>query len=58
MTGNIVEVQLRKYIVFVRCEVVIFEVRKACVYLAMVYLLLVRACFFCNLRSMGLLQLC
>ena len=45
MASNIVEVQL-KYIVFVRCEAVIFEVLKACVYLAMVYLLVLCACFF------------
>ena len=42
----IAEVQFKKiYIVFVRCEAVIFEVLKACVYLAMAYLLVVRACF-------------
>ena len=47
MASNIAEVQ------FVRCEAVIFEVLKACVYLAMAYLL-VRACFFnCNLHSQG-----
>ena len=44
--SNIAEVQLKKkYIVFVRCEAVIFEVLKACVYLAMAYFLVVRACF-------------
>ena len=32
--------------VFFRCEAVIFEVLKTCVYLAMAYLLVVRACFF------------
>ena len=34
------------YIVFVRCEAVIFEVLKTCVCLAMTYLLVVRVCFF------------
>ena len=46
MASNIAEVELKKNIVFVRCEVVIFEVLKACVYLGMAYLLVVRACFF------------
>ena len=39
MASNIAQVQLKKKIVFVRCEVVIFEVLKTCVYLAMAYLL-------------------
>ena len=46
MASNIAEVQLKKYTVFVRCEEVIFEVPKTCVYLAMAYLLVVRVCFF------------
>ena len=48
---------LKKYIVFVRCEAVIFEVLKACVYLAMAYLLVVRACFLAIWTAKGLLQL-
>ena len=51
------EVQLKKYIVFVRCEVIIFEVLKACVSLAMAYLLVVHACFFAICTAKGLLQL-
>ena len=56
MASNVAEVQL-KNIVFVRCEAVIFEVLKACVYLVMVYLLVVRACFFVIFTAKGLLQL-
>ena len=56
-----VQVQLKKKsIVFVRCEAVIFdrsEVQKTCVYLAMAYLLVVRACFFAICIVKGLLQL-
>ena len=54
MASNIAEVQLKKNIVFVRCEAVIFEVLKACVYLAMAYLLVVRACFFAICTAKGL----
>ena len=36
----------KKKIVLVRCEAVIFEVLKTCVYLVMAYLLVVRAFFF------------
>ena len=57
MASNIAEVQLEKYIVFVRSEAVIFEVLKDCVYLAMAYLLVVRACFFAICTAKGLLQL-
>jgi len=57
MASNIAEVQLKKYIVFVRCEAVIFEVLKACVYLAKAYLLVVRACFFVICTAKGVLQL-
>ena len=57
MASNVAEVQLKKNIVFVRCEAVIFEVLKACVYLVMVYLLVVRACFFVIFTAKGLLQL-
>ena len=46
-----------KKIVFVRCEAVIFEVLKTCVYLAMAYLLVVRACFVAICIVKGLLQL-
>ena len=56
MASNIAEdkqvqaqLKKKKRIVFVRCEAVIFdrsEVQKTCVYLAMAYLLVVRACFF------------
>ena len=55
MASNIAEVQLKKYImtVFVRCEAVIFEVLRACVYLAMAYLLVVRACFFAICTRQG-----
>ena len=44
MVSNIAEVKLKNMtcIVFARCEAVIFEVLKACVYLAMAYLLVVR----------------
>ena len=52
--SNITEVKLRK-IVLVRCEAVIFEVLKAFVYLAMAYLLVVRACFFAICSVKGLL---
>ena len=41
-----VQIQLKKKNVFVRYEAVIFEVVKTCVYLAIAYLLVVRACFF------------
>ena len=52
-----VQVQLKKKIVFVRCEAVIFEVLKTCNYLTMAYLLLFSACFFAICISKGLLQL-
>ena len=55
MASNIAEVQLKKNIVFVRCEAVILL--KAFVYLAMAYLLVVRACFFAICTAKGLLQL-
>ena len=42
---------------FVRCGAVVFEVLKAFVYLAMAYLLLVRACFFAICKAKVLLQL-
>ena len=32
MASNIAEVQLKKYIVFVRCEAVMFEVLALCVF--------------------------
>ena len=55
---NIAEVQLKNvYNVFVRCKEVMFEVRKTCVYLAMAYLVVVRACFFVICIVKGLLQL-
>ena len=63
MASNIAEdqqvrVQLsKKKIVFVRCEAVIFEVLKTRVYLAMAYILVVRACFFAICIVKGLLQL-
>ena len=47
----------KKKIVVVRCEAVIFEVLKTCVYLAMAYLLGARACFFSILIVKSLLQL-
>ena len=43
--------------VSVRCEAVIFEVLKTCVYLATAYLLVVRACFFAICTVKGLPQL-
>ena len=52
-----VQVKLKKQIVSVRREAVIFEVLKTCVYLAMAYLLVVRACFFGICIVKGLLQL-
>ena len=57
MASNIAELQLKKNIVFVRCEALIFEVLKGCVYLAMAYLLVVRACFFAICTAKGRLQL-
>ena len=57
MASNIAQVRLKKKIVFVRCEVVIFEALKTCVYLAMAYLLVVRACFLAICIVKGLLQL-
>ena len=52
-----VQIQLKKKIVFVRYEAVIFEVVKTCVYLAIAYLLVVRACFFAICIVKGLPQL-
>ena len=55
-----VQFKKKKKIVFVRCEAVIFdrsEVQKTCVYLAMAYLLVVRACYFAICIVKGLLQL-
>lgn len=52
-----VQVQLKKRIVFVRCEAAIFEVLKTCVYLAMPYLLVVRGCFLAICIVKDLLQL-
>ena len=46
-----------KKIVLFRCEAVIFEVLKTCVYLAMAYLLVVRPCFFAICIVKGLLHL-
>ena len=57
MASNIPEVQLKKNIVFLRCEAVIFEVLKTRVYLVMAYVLDVRACFFAICTVKGLLQL-
>ena len=57
MASNIPEVQLKKYIVFLRSEAVIFEELKTLVYLAMAYVLVVCACFFAIYTVKGLLQL-
>ena len=63
MASNIAEDQQvqvklkKKKIVFVLCEAVIFKVLKTCVYLAMAYLRVVRACFFGICIVQGLLQL-
>ena len=54
MARNITEVQLKKKIVFVRYEAVIFEELKTCVHLAMAYLLVVRASFFTICKVKGL----
>ena len=48
---------MQKNIGFVRCEAVAFEVLKTCVYLAMAYLLVVRAWFFVICTVKGLPQL-
>ena len=58
MASNIAEVQLKKIsVVFVRCEAVIFKALKACVYLAIAYLLVVRTCFFAICSDKALLEL-
>jgi len=57
MASNITEVQVKKIIVFLRCEAVIFEVLKTRVYLAMAYVLVVRACLIAICTVKGLLQL-
>ena len=57
MASNVAHVRLKRKIVFVRCEEVIFEVLKTYVYLAVAYLLVVRACFLAICIVKGLLQL-
>ena len=57
MASNIAEVQLTEKYCLRSLLAVIFEVLKACVYLAMAYLLVVRACFFAICTAKDLLQL-
>ena len=57
MASNVAEVQFKKKLVCVRYEAVIFQVLKACVYLATAYLLVVRACLFAICTVNGLLEL-